>query len=229
MSQTQSLKISIIVSAIMLSTPVPAKTIADYRHTIFVQADQQPLVFQAPDGGCFLDQTADTEKVLYSTFQEKVERSQRKKLLAVFTDCSALNDIEGNVSAEGKDNIIMNSGVILWTKPETKISWKTNREIYLNHTAPSFISYTQQGIKNKDANDLDEDFYQNNNGLYVGISTAHNSLYSNEKSSAVFAKTLIKKSPIEIFVRNSDYKSKSQEEVYNEIDRFVALQIQLNE
>jgi len=197
-----------------------------YNNRTFVSIGETGLMFKAPKNMCFLDSSSEFDKPAYSSFKYIAEKNKKNILLAVFTKCENIAGDGGNINAE---DIILNSGMVIWTPPSVEKKTPNSRKKYLNLRAKKFTSYVKRKLAHKDNQTLDKWVRRTKNTLALGASSLLQNLYGGKETNAVLAITLIKGIPLELILRNTKDIYIDMNDLYKEADNFFAAQIFINE
>ncbi|MEZ0261281.1 MAG: hypothetical protein ACAH80_09740 [Alphaproteobacteria bacterium] len=240
----------LLLSAAAVDAAQKKNPVFDNRRTLFATIGQTTMVFEAPKGMCFMDESRVTENALLKSMKDAA-RHNGGMLVAVFADCKELAGI-GVIDA-GSSFVLKRKGTITWadaTRPPPK---KLTRQEFIDMHAPNFRedawndmlrAFTKQGRLKKRvegalttttymANPEDYNFDAKPHVTGDGVSLAYavNSEVEYKKltTGGVVGKTLIRHVPLEFQISMSGDRSEPDfTRFYKMMDSFIAQQVRLN-
>lgn len=244
---------ALLLSATVADAAVPKKKnpILDSRRTLFATVGQTTMVFEAPKGMCFMDESRVTENALLKSLKDGA-RHNGGMLIAVFADCKELAGI-GVVDA-GSSFMLKRKGTITWKDPTRPPPKKMSRKEYIDLHAPTFRedawndmlrAFTKHGrLKKRVQGALTTATYMANPEDYQfdarpqvtgdGISLAYavdsEIDYKKLTTLGVAGTTLIRHVPLEFNISISgDRRGHDFAKFYKMMDSFIAQQVRLNQ
>jgi hypothetical protein len=218
--------ISFTILLLILSAPAfAAKSPLDYRRTLIASAGQKKLALEAPMGMCFLDRTNFYEAAIFAGFRRVVERNDDQVLLAVFADCNDLASMKGS---SGTHDIPLNAGIISWMNPSVGETTELSREEYLDMREASFRQYVENLPPARYAH-LDAQPRRTENSVAMGFSRSIKIESGDALSDAVVATSSLRHIPIEVTIRSTGTSPLPLAQMHEQMDKFMAQQIALNE
>lgn len=244
---------ALLLTASMAEAAVPKKKnpVFDSRRTLFATVGQTTMVFEAPKGMCFMDESRTTEGALLKGLKDSARHSGGL-LIAVFADCKELAGV--GVVDSSDSFVLKRKGTITWSDPNRPPPKKMQRKEYVDLKAPTFRedawndmlrAYTKNGrIKKRVegalttstfmANPEDYDFDAKPQVTDDGVSLAYAVdtvvEYKKLTTNGVVAKTLIRHVPLEFQISMSGNRSAHDfAKFYKLMDGFIAQQVRLNQ
>lgn len=241
------------LAATLAAAPVQAKKvnpITDWRRTLFASFGQHRLVFEAPVGMCFLDESDYLEGSIMSQFKDTGD--SQTKLIGTFADCMEVAKVQHDYQEQVSKNpdnaspplmTLKSHGNIYWVNPDNGDEVITlPRSGYLDVREKSFrddvkkeIREGQRGMVSATLVDatnkytLDGETHRTSNGLAVAYALDTEVEYEKVHDAGVIATTLIDHMPLEF---SFDFATKGVEKdnkaLYAMMDTFMAQQIKLN-
>jgi hypothetical protein len=249
---------ALFLAALLLAAPLaeaaaPKKKdpVFSSRRTLFATVGQTTMVFEAPKGMCFMDESRGTEGALLKTMKETA-RLSGGLLVAVFADCKELAGI-GVVEA-GDSFVLKRKGTIMWANAKTPVPKKMTRAEYIEMRAPNFRedqfndmlrAFTKHGRMKKRvegalttatymANPEDYNFDARPRVSDAGVSLAFGVDtevdYKKLTTVGVTGATLIKHVPLEFEISQSgDRTAQDFDKYYSTMEGFLQQQVRLNQ
>jgi hypothetical protein len=223
----------------------------DSRRTLFATVGQTTMVFEAPKGMCFMDESRTTEGALLKSLKDAA-RYNGGLLIAVFADCKELAGV--GVVDSGDSFTLKRKGTITWSDPNHPPPKKMQRKEYVDLKAPTFRedawndmlrAFTKHGRLKKRvegalttstymANPEDYDFdtkpQVTDDGVALAFAVDTEVEYKKLTTNGVVAKTLIRHIPLEFEISLSGGRSEHDfARFYKQMDSFIAQQVRLNQ
>jgi|GEM_PF-6981433 len=172
------------------------------------------LMFDIPQGSCFIDQTSSLQKSLHASLSGQVESSGKRKFLVAWVDC-------GKLARFGEDQdvskITSKIGYINWLNPEIGPTYEGTREQFINT------------LSRKLTNAGREDFKVSKNSINTMLRQTMKTSVSTTDEMSVMGYTVIKQIPLEIRIKDATANFSTKEEGYNQLNAFINYQIKINE
>jgi hypothetical protein len=237
--------------AALAASPVQAKhvnPITDWRRTLFTSYGQHMLVFEAPVGMCFLDESDYLEGSVMSQFKDVNAQS---KLIGTFADCMEISKIQHEYQDQltahpdmgAPSSVSLKShGSIYWINPE-------NGDEVISLARAGYLDAREKTFKTdimKEMNDgghglmtaalLDpgdkyrfDEAHRTPDGLSVFYELNTEIQYEKVHDTGVIGTTLIDHMPLEFsFDFSAKENDKDNKALYAMMDTFLAQQIKLN-
>lgn len=239
----------LVLLAAVVAAPVDAKKvnpIKDWRRTLFTSYGQHTLVFEAPVGMCFLDESDYLEGAILSNLKNLGDKQSR--LIGTFGDCLEIakfqNDYQESLISKPSSSsnapqllALKNRGSIYWINPdngEDVISLR--RSGYLDVREKTFRDDAIRGVNrgtlrmsSPDKFKFDEQVRRTPDGLSVVYTLDTEVEYEIVHTAGIVATTLIRHMPLEFsFDFSAKGTKKDSKELYAMMDAFLAQQIRLN-
>lgn len=249
---------ALFLAALLLAAPLaeaaaPKKKdpVFSSRRTLFATVGQTTMVFEAPKGMCFMDESRQTESAVLKAMKDSANTGGGL-LIAVFADCKELAGI-GTVDA-GDSFVLKRKGTITWAKAKTAIPKKITRAEYIEMRAPTYRedafndmlrAFTKNGrMKKRVQGALTTTTYMANPEDYTfdarprvsdsGVSLAYGVDtevdYKKLTTSGVTGATLIRHVPLEFEISQSgDRRAQDFDKYYSLMEGFMQQQVRLNQ
>lgn len=238
--------------AVLAASPVQAKNanpITEWRRTLFTSYGQHTLVFEAPVGMCFLDESDFLEGSILSSFKDVNAQS---KLIGTFADCMEVSKIRADYDSAVQANPNLSSppavtlkshGSIYWINPENGDEIiSLQRAGYLDAREKSFRDDVMKEMNDgghglssaallgpNDKYKFEDTVHRTGDGLSVVYALDTEVEYEKVHDAGVIGTTLIDHMPLEFsFDFSAKDPDKDSKALYAMMDTFVAQQIKLN-
>jgi hypothetical protein len=224
--------------------------ITEWRRTLFTNYGQHLLVFEAPVGMCFLDESDYVEGSILAQFRNF--GNNQSKLIGTFADCMEIakiqKDYQDEITAHPENTspplmTLKKHGSIYWLNPdngEDVIALK--RDGYLDVREKGFrddvmkeIHEGGHGLLSASLVDssgkykFDDQTRRTPDGLALAYSLATEVEYTKVFNAGIISTTLINHMPLEFsFDFSSAEPDKDSKTLYAMMDKFMAQQIKLN-
>jgi hypothetical protein len=223
--------------------------ITDWRRTLFTSYGQHTLVFEAPVGMCFLDESDYLEGSIMSQFKDVNPQS---KLIGTFADCMEISKIqhdyqeqlEAHPDMEAPPSVTLKShGSIYWLNPYNgdeiialprsgylDVRAKTFKDDILKEMNDGGHGMVQAALL--DPNDkyhFDDAPHRTADGMSIAYELNTEIEYEKVHDTGVIATTLIDHMPLEFsFDFSAKDNNKDNKALYAMVDTFMAQQVKLN-
>ncbi|MEZ0225507.1 MAG: hypothetical protein ACAH83_13210 [Alphaproteobacteria bacterium] len=240
--------LALALIAAVITVPVQAKKvdpIRDWRRTLFTSYGQHMLVFEAPVGMCFLDESDYLEGSILSNLKNLGD--QQSRLIGTFGDCLEISKFqhdyqEAIVASSGSSKnpqvmVLKNRGSIYWINPDNGDDViSLPRSGYLDVREKTFRDDAIRGVNRgilrlstPDKFKFDEQVRRTQDGLSVVYMLDAEVEYEKVHTSGIVATTLIRHMPFEFaFDFSAKGNNKDSKDLYAMMDAFLAQQIKLN-
>lgn len=244
---------ALILTAVTADAAVPKKKnpVLDSRRTLFATVGQTTMVFEAPKGMCFMDESRTTENALLKSMKDSAKHSGGM-LVAVFADCKELAGI-GVVDA-GSSFMLKRKGTIVWADAKKTQPKKMTRQEYIDIHAPTFRedawedmlrAFTKHGrikkrvegamttatyMANPEDYNFDAKPHVSEDGVSLAYAVNSEIEYKKLTTGGVIGKTFIRRLPLEFQITMTGDRSEPDfARYYRMMDSFIAQQVRLNQ
>ncbi len=244
------LALALLAAAVSPAQAKLQNPITDWRRTLFTNYGQHLLVFEAPVGMCFLDESDYLEGSIMSQFRNY--GGTQSKLIGTFADCMEIakvqHDYQEQATAHPENTspplmTLKNFGNIYWLNPDNgEDVVSLPRADYLDVREKGFRDDVMKDIREGghglisaslvDASDkykFDDATHRTPEGLSLAYALDTEVEYEKVHNAGIISTTLINHMPLEFSFDFSGKESdKNNKDLYAMMDKFVAQQIKLN-
>ena len=241
-----------LLAAVVAAPAVQAKyvnPVTDWRRTLFTSYGQHTLVFEAPVGMCFLDESDYLEGSILSQFKDVNPQS---KLIGTFADCMEVSKIRADYDASLQAHpdmtgpppvTLKHRGSIYWINPDNGDEViSLARTGYLDAREKTYLADVQKEMNDGghglssaallgpgDKYKFDGGVHRTSNGLSAAYALDTEIEYEKVHDAGVIGTTLIDHMPLEFsFDFSAKDPDKDSKALYAMMDTFIAQQIKLN-
>ena len=244
-------KILALAMLAVLAAPAQAKhvnPITDWRRTLFTSFGQHTLVFEAPVGMCFLDESDYLEGSIMSQFKDV---NRQSKLIGTFADCMEISKVQHEYQDQLTAHPDMSAPPSVSLKSHGSIYWVNpdNGDEVISLARAGYLDAREKTFKDdvmKEMNDgghglmtaalLDpgdkyrfDETRRTPDGLSVFYELNTEIQYEKVHDTGVIGTTLIDHMPLEFsFDFSAKDNDKDNKALYAMMDTFMAQQIKLN-
>lgn len=219
--------LALLAFALTLSAFVTPAS-ADPRRTLFAPFGQKMLVFEAPEGMCFLDDTSPREKPALQKM--KAMHKHGKVLMAVFADCLQAAGLGVN---KGPDAAglppLMDVGMIFWMNPSFGETSPLSRADYLDMREATIERDIATHLKYYLSAETDTMPQRTPEAISLAYAAQSEVQYQKLYTAGVAGATLLRGLPVDVVITHTAPKADRDEtELYDLMEKFMAQQAALN-
>jgi hypothetical protein len=243
----------ILALALLAACAVPAQAskqnpITDWRRTLFTSFGQHTLVFEAPVGMCFLDESDYLEGSIMSQFKDVNAQS---KLIGTFADCMEIAKIQHDYQDQLEAHPDMGAPPTMNLKSHGSIYWINpyNGDEIISLARSGYLDVREKTFRDDVAKEMNDgghgmvsaalvepgdkyrfdEPHRTEHGLSVAYELNTEIEYEKIHDSGVIGTTLIDHMPLEFsFDFSAKGNDKDTKALYAMMDTFMAQQVKLN-
>jgi len=209
---------------VIIFAAAEARQPIDYRRTLFAPLGDRTLLFEAPQGMCFLDESKYSEGMVLSHMQRLGRAEGERTVVAVFADCYKLSSLGSSGEAD-----LLDIGTISWMNPFVGEKSPLPRPDYLDMREVTLRDLTAHSLRRYSLANLDPETRRTDELVAIAYDAQLKLEQDKYQTVGIVVATLIQDFPIDIlFTHTSKEPEKDRSALYSLMDKFVTQQIALN-
>jgi hypothetical protein len=224
-------KTTIILGALLMLSLGSAETLAQgspfgKRRTSFLSFGQKKLMFEAPLGLCFLDESNEQQAKAFHAIKSVMESDGKGTVMAIFSDCFRLESLGQSSTSGGPSDI----GAVIWMNPMIGEKTALGRSDYLAFREKDFGAHIQSQLTGYSSAMVDEKPQKTDASLSIGYIATADQEFQKIVTTGVVSATEIEGVPIDFIMTHTSAEAYPGKDIMHKtMQKFTEQQIILND